>query len=257
MSELASLKERAKELRCLYAVHAAVAERAEPPHTVFLRVLGAIPEGWQRPDTAGARIEYLGRSYVGPGWSADGQRISAPILLWRTPVGTLEVSDLAVPPDGPDAFLAEERQLLQTIARRLGEYLEWKHTQLLGERLPPAPAHWRWRQRYVEALVHGLEHERFGPTRVFLGGSTESGEAGPGSDIDLFVLHEGTPEQLHDLELWLDGWSRCLAELALQQTGYDVGGGLLDVHYVGPDDVARMSGELRELQPSRRLWEAP
>jgi hypothetical protein len=82
---------------------------------------------------------------------------------------------------------------------------------------------------------------------VFLGGSTGSGEAGPGSDVDLYVEQAGSPEQRRELGLWLDGWSRCLAELAYQQTGYRIPGGLLDVHFLSPEQVLRQAGELREV----------
>ena len=67
MKEVDALRERAKELRCLYRVHEILSRRGQPPAHAFLAVLEAIPEGWQRPDSTGARIEYLGRSYVGPG----------------------------------------------------------------------------------------------------------------------------------------------------------------------------------------------
>jgi hypothetical protein len=252
MSHEAALQERAKELRCLYEVNAAVSDRAARPSAVFLRVLSAIPEGWQRPESAGARIEYLGRSYVGPGFTSLGQRISAALKLFGVRVGHVEVSESAALEPGAEAFLAEERQLLETIAMRLGEYLEWKHTQLLGERLSQAGEHWRWRQAYVEALVAALDGERFGVRRVFLGGSTESGEAGPGSDVDLFVEHSGTEVQRHELGLWLEGWSACLAEIAYQQTGYRMPGGLLDVHFLDAASAQRLALELREVQPAPR-----
>lgn len=247
MIQVTALQERAKELRCLYEVNAAVSDRAEPPSAVFLRVVSVIPDGWQRPASAGARIEYLGRSYVGPGFTSLGEKIQAPLRLFQVPVGHIEVSDSAQLEAGQAAFLPEEQQLLETIAQRLGEYLEWKHTQLLGERLSAAGEHWRWRQTYVEALVAALDRARFGVGRVFLGGSTESGQAGPGSDVDLFIEHRGTAAQRQELGLWLDGWSRCLAEIAFQQTGYRLAGGLLDVHYLDAASALRLAGELREV----------
>jgi hypothetical protein len=249
MTQVTALQERAKELRCLYQVNAAVSERGEPPSAVFLRVVSIIPDGWQRPASAGARIEYLGRSYVGPGFTNLGAKIRAPLRLFQVPVGQIEVSDSAQPVEGEVTFLAEEQLLLETIAQRLGEYLEWKHTQLLGERLSVAGEHWRWRESYVEALVAALDRARFGVGRVFLGGSTESGQAGPGSDVDLFVEHTGTAAERNDLGLWLDGWSRCLAEIAFQQTGYRLPGGLLDVHYLDRSSALRLAGELREVGP--------
>ena len=42
----------------------------------------------------------------------------------------------------------------------------------------------------------------------------------------------------HDLETWLEGWSRCLGEINYQRTGY-VNPQLLDVHIITDDDIAR------------------
>ena len=53
--ELWALRERAKELRCIYDVSAALSRRNEPPQVVFRWVLDAIPPAWQYPeDTYGA-----------------------------------------------------------------------------------------------------------------------------------------------------------------------------------------------------------
>lgn len=62
MKDIHALRERAKELRCLYAIDSAVSDRGQTPATVFLRVLQEIPAGWQHPESTGAHIEYLGRS---------------------------------------------------------------------------------------------------------------------------------------------------------------------------------------------------
>ena len=95
----------------------------------------------------------------------------------------------------------------------------------------------RWRLRMAERLGSHLDTRRFGVTALYVIGSTKRGTAGPGSDIDLMVLFEGTPDQREDLMLWLNGWSVCLDEVNRLRTGYSCGG-LLDVHMVTPQDVA-------------------
>lgn len=72
--------------------------------------------------------------------------------------------------EGP--FLQEERELLDNIAHRIGEYLEWKQRQLSGERLGTAPEHWRWRHRFAERLASSMDAERFGVHAAYLFGST-------------------------------------------------------------------------------------
>lgn len=244
MDEVRALRERAKELRCLYAVDAAITERWRTPGEVFHRVLGAIPTGWQRPGQTGARIEYLGRRYVGPTFSDRGALLVEPVRLWDTPVGDVTVSDAS---DAPGGFLPEEAELLRRIAARLGEYLERKHTELFGERRATSRDHWAWRERFADALADHIDRDRFGVSRIFLGGSTARGDAGPGSDIDLYVVFCGSEAQRRDLESWLEGWSLCLGQVALQHTGQPFPTGILNVRWLDRRPDGRERLELREL----------
>lgn len=246
MKDIHALRERAKELRCLYAIDSVVSERGQTPATVFLSVLQKIPAGWQYPDGTGACIEYLGRSYVGPGFASDGELTSEPIPLWGVEVGRISVSVRDT--ECEHAFLPEEGELLRRIASRLGEYLEWKHTELLGERTPPSATHWAWRQRFAEALADSIDVERFGVSRVFLGGSTARGDARPASDIDLYIDCRGTEAQKKELSVWLEGWSLCLAEVSLQQTGQAFPGGILNVQWLSDEPGIWQSGELQRLE---------
>jgi hypothetical protein len=60
---------------------------------------------------------------------------------------------------------------------------------------------------------------------------------GPGSDLDLIAHVRGTEQQREDLALWLEGWSRSLAEMNYLRTGYRMEG-MLDVHFVTDADIA-------------------
>jgi hypothetical protein len=109
-----------------------------------------------------------------------------------------------------------------------------------GDRALPTEEHWRWRLQVTERLAAEADPGRFGIKGLFVFGSTKNATAGPGSDIDLIVHVDGDPERRRALELWLEGWSRCLAEINYLRTGYRCDG-LLDVHYVTDDDIARQS----------------
>ena len=227
--ELWALRERAKELRCLYNVTAALSRREEPPPVVFGWVLDAIPPAWQFPEDTTARIEYLGRTHALPDFMDTPWRLCSPISIWRTTIGTIEVHYRQEKPlawEGP--FLHEERQLLDNIAHRLGEYLEWKQRELSGERLGAAPEHWRWRQRFAERIAASIDPVRFGVEAIYLYGSTEAGDANVGSDIDLLVVCGNDTQRIAELKLWLEGWSLCLAEISFQLYGFP-SEGLLDV----------------------------
>jgi Polymerase beta, Nucleotidyltransferase len=235
--ELWALRERAKELKCIYRVASALSHREEPPQTIFRRVLEAIPPAWQYPEDTTARIEYFGRTHALPDFVDTPWQLRSPISIWRTAVGAIEVHYMqakAVAWEGP--FLQEERELLDNIAHRIGEYLEWKQRELSGERLGAEPEHWRWRQRFAERLASLIDPARFGVKAAYLFGSTEAGNAEAGSDIDLIVICEGDPHQRKELEVWLEGWSLCLAEVSFQLYGFP-SQGLLDVKFLDADEA--------------------
>ncbi|MFI4854706.1 MAG: nucleotidyltransferase family protein [Phycisphaerales bacterium JB065] len=249
MHDIHSLAERAKELRCLYAIESVVCDRDLKPTQAFIRILQEIPSGWQDPESTGARIEYLGRSFVGPQFSFDGQLLTESITLWKREIGSISVSRRSPAPSVTgNAFLPEEEELLRRIAARIGEFLEWKHMDLLGERTPSSATHWAWRQRFAEALADSIDAERFGVTRLYLGGSTARGDAGPASDIDIYIRCDGTEQQHAELAMWIDGWSHCLAEVALQQTGQPFPGGIFNVQWLVGDPGVWQLAELQELK---------
>ncbi|MGE5175528.1 MAG: PEP/pyruvate-binding domain-containing protein [Hyphomicrobiales bacterium] len=121
--------------------------------------------------------------------------------------------------------------------------------------------HWRWRLRFAERIAAGLDPARFGVKAIYVFGSTKNATAGPGSDIDLIVHVAGTPEQEAMLRAWFQGWSLALAEMNYLRTGYR-SDGLLDVHYVTDDDVARRTsfavkiGAVTDAARALRLAEA-
>jgi hypothetical protein len=61
---------------------------------------------------------------------------------------------------------------------------------------------------------------------------------------------------MKELRLWLEGWSRCLAEINFLRTGYRTEG-LLDVHLVTDQDIAERSSFAVKIDaitdPARKL----
>ena len=96
----------------------------------------------------------------------------------------------------------------------------------------------RWRMRMTEQIAASMDPQRFGVAALYVFGSSKNSTAGPGSDIDLLVHFRGNDAQREQLMTWLEGWSLSLDEGNYLQTGYR-SGGLLDVHIVTDDDIAR------------------
>lgn len=228
----------------MYKVISALARRDQPPPVVFKWILEAIPPAWQFPEDTTARIEYFGRTHALPDFVDTPWRMRSTISIWRTQVGSIEVhykSEKPIAWEGP--FLKEEQELLDNIAHRIGEYLEWKQRELDGENIGSAPEHWRWRQRFAERIAASIDPQRFGVQTVYLYGSTELGNAGVGSDIDLIIVTTAGGDGRKELESWLEGWSLCLAEVSFQLYGMP-SRGLLDVRFLDPE---RAKTEIRSM----------
>jgi len=118
------LKERAKELNCLYKVQELLSDSKLETEEVFRGILGAIPPGWQYPDVCQAKINYLGAEFKFTDFEEGIWSQSANIVVQDEVLGQISVFYLEERPvadEGP--FLKEERKLINTIAEQVGFYL--------------------------------------------------------------------------------------------------------------------------------------
>ncbi len=129
------LRERVKEQKCLYEVFHATENASVPAAQLLARAVSFVPDGFLHPERARAWIEWQGRTYGSLPPPDD-----APCLVSEAVTTGGEVIRLAVAYDGQmpaedeGPFLAEERSLLDTLARRMAEKLsraKMEHT--LGE----------------------------------------------------------------------------------------------------------------------------
>lgn len=95
---------------------------------------------------------------------------------------------------------------------------------------------WKWRHYMAERIAEQLDMEAFAVKGIYLFGSTNNCTASLNSDIDLLIHFDGTEKQKKELDIWLNGWSKALAEINFLKTGYKVDG-LLDVHYITDQDI--------------------
>ncbi len=155
------------------------------------------------------------------------------------------VIDVAAASQGRALHIAMNGDLEQAIGY-LGSYSKQTHSPdplSLKAHVSSRPAEkmgddtfWRWRYYMAKQIADRLDFERYGVKGVYLIGSTNTGTAGPGSDIDLLIHVQGSLEQRQELDQWLAGWSQALAEVNYLRTGYRTEG-LLDVHYITDHDI--------------------
>ncbi len=138
-SILHDLRERAKELNCLYQA-GEILSRHEPVAVLLNALVAAIPSGWQFPDTCRVRIRVGGQTYETPGFQPSEWVQAAPIQMQGEENGWIEVCYGEALP-----FLAEERKLLDTLAERIGREIAHRRMQELLARLDsPAETKPQW-----------------------------------------------------------------------------------------------------------------
>ena len=107
-------------------------------------------------------------------------------------------------------------------------------------RAEPAPLesdHWQWRLRMAEALAARCDMEALGVLAIYVIGSTKDATAGPASDIDLLVHHDGSPQGRALIESYVRGWSQSLSQWNEARTGERTDG-LIDLHLITDADIA-------------------
>lgn len=146
---LGPLQERAKELRALYRVGEALGRLDAPVDEVFAELLSAVPEGWQYSRICRAALRVGDRTYRSSDFQPTPWVQSADVTVDDEVVGELSVYYLERRPDADEGpFLKEERQLLTTLAGRIGLFLlQRKH---LAER----------HGQRAEASTHPTDHAR-------------------------------------------------------------------------------------------------
>ncbi len=120
-----ALRERVKELRCLYGI-AKLDERHEPNLDAMLQgAVELLPPSWQYPEVTCARIIFEDREYKSPGFQETPHKQSADILITAEKAGVVEVCyTREMPPSDEGPFLNEERALINAVAERLGATAE-------------------------------------------------------------------------------------------------------------------------------------
>jgi pyruvate,water dikinase len=129
------LKERAKELNCLYEVQETLSKPGIKTEDALSRIILVIAPGWQYPEICDAQIKVGEQTYQTPDFKTTKWGQHADIIVQDQTVGRISVFYREEMPDcdeGP--FLREERRLINTIADQLGNFLLYQRLQDVFER---------------------------------------------------------------------------------------------------------------------------
>ena len=155
----ASLRERVKELTCLYQIGQLTELQDLGLDEVLGDIAALLPPAWQHPDIAAARIVLDGRSFATPNFDACVAKQAALLLIKREPRGCVEVGYVQEKPEldeGP--FLEEERNLLDVVARQVSLLIERRQEAEDRKRLQIQLRH-ADRLATIGQLSAGVAHE--------------------------------------------------------------------------------------------------
>ena len=116
-----ALRERIKELNCLYGI-AQLAERyADSLEDLLRELVDFLPHSWQYPDIARARIVFNETTYKSKDFELTPWRQTSRIFMYGEPIGEVALLYMEErPPAYEGPFLHEERALLDAVAERIG-----------------------------------------------------------------------------------------------------------------------------------------
>lgn len=124
------LHERAKELACLFSVSNIMERKHVSLEEALQEVVKILPPSWQYPEITCGRIIYRGKEFTAGAFRETSWRMASEIVLREKPRGLVEVFYLKKKPmaaEGP--FLKEERDLIDEIAFRISQAIEYRRAE--------------------------------------------------------------------------------------------------------------------------------
>jgi two-component system, NtrC family, sensor kinase len=163
------LRERVKELTCMYNIANLAVTSSQHLEQFLQKAAELLPAAYLYPEITSARITLDGRAYATEGFAESPRSQRADLLVGGLKRGALEVVYREPRPEldeGP--FLAEERRLLDSVAREIAIIIERRQAEVEQARLQDQLRH-ADRLATIGKLAAGVAHELNEPLTGILG----------------------------------------------------------------------------------------
>jgi hypothetical protein len=208
--EVERLKEREKELRCIYEISEILNDYSLPIGKQLNRLIRVIPSGWQYPGICKVQICFENVIVQSKGFIETEWAQQADLVIDNHISGLIKICyKFETSPVNNKPFLEEEQKLLQSIAelvsasffyRKLKTTINFLKGHANLAKIPEdvksllrstSDMHWKWRMRMALALAEKLDLEKFGITGIYLVGNIKEATSGPSSCLELLVHFHG------------------------------------------------------------------
>ena len=165
----AALKERVKEITCLYEITKIMHRPQVPLEETLEKVIGVIPKAFQYPSYAEASVELDGQIYGSREATEQTPFLNSQIIISDAERGSLKVwyRDAFQTSDDRE-FLREEQDLLDGIVTQLSLLIEERETELEKQKLEEQLRH-ADRLATLGQLTAGVAHDINEPLANILG----------------------------------------------------------------------------------------
>lgn len=164
-----ALQERVKELTCLYGISRLAAETEAPLAETLQGIVELLPPAWQFPDVAAARLTLDDQVHTTDGFVESEIQQVSPIVIGGETRGSIEVVYGSGRDEiGERPFLAEERHLLDSVAREISLIVHRKEAEAERLRMADQLLH-ADRLATIGQLAAGVAHEINEPLGGILG----------------------------------------------------------------------------------------
>lgn len=165
----ASLRERIKELTCLYGITQHIMQDHESTDEIFQGIVEHIPPAWQYPEITVGQIVLNDHIYKTSGFKKAYDTQTSDIIVNGVKKGTVEVIYTEkMPEDSEGPFLKEERNLIDAIAKQVALVIERINAEKEKKELEKQLIH-ADRLATIGQLAAGVAHELNEPLGNILG----------------------------------------------------------------------------------------
>ncbi len=124
------LGERVKELNCLYGISRLIEAPDAQLEEILQGIVDLIPPAWQYPEVTCTQLTFEGQVFRTENFKETAWKQTADIVVHGEKVGALDVCYLEEKPEEAEgSFLAEERDLISAVAKRMGSIIETKQAE--------------------------------------------------------------------------------------------------------------------------------